>query len=329
MSRSSHHMQYDILADWNLNTSCNFNCLYCCIDTRQRNIHGSNDIQKIVSSFNSFGKIWLIHMSGGEPFLHPYFINLCKGLTDKNFISINTNLSSNLVYDFCQAIDPARVSFVHCSLHISEREKKGLVDDFIEKVKLLDNSGFKVYVTQVMVPPIIQRFHEIFAFFKRKGILIRPKNLKHRYRFQEYPQSYTKEEKEIILHFIDLIAEEDRHSGISLGHIDPDIDRLWIDGYASFRGLPCAAGKEFVFINVEGNIRRCNSDQKILGNIHLGRMELFEVDMPCRTKICICPYYGFTFSKGQAKTVHLKDRIKYLRRSASFVQRFITGEKYE
>ena len=135
--------KFDVIADWALNKVCNFSCPYCFVPAKEKRetAKKGHDVQEIVSAFDNSGKIWLVHMSGGEPFLHPDFIGLCKGLTEKHYISVNTNLSSSLVYDFCDHIDPEKVSFVHCSLHIIEREKKNLVNDFMEKVKVAPKGG--------------------------------------------------------------------------------------------------------------------------------------------------------------------------------------------
>ncbi len=275
-------------------------------DRRERTYKG-NDVQRIINSFNNSGKIWLVHMTGGEPFLHPDFIDLCKGLTENHCISLNTNLSSQLVHAFCENVDPGRVSFVHCSLHITERENQFLLSDFVEKVNALERSGFIVYVTQVMWPPIVGRFKNLFNFFETKGILIRPKIFRGNYRWRGYPPHYTSEEIDTILAFMKLVDTADRESTKSKRHINPDLDRLWIDGYVSLMGILCSAGSKFVKIDFDGTITRCQSDRTNLGNIYQGNFKFFENEYPCRAKICCCPYYGFTFASGKHKIV--KSRI--------------------
>jgi MoaA/NifB/PqqE/SkfB family radical SAM enzyme len=242
-------------------------------------------------------------MSGGEPFFHPDFIDLCKGLTKKHCISLNTNLSNQLVYDFCENIDPKKVSFVHCSLHITERENQKLINDFVEKVNALEHSGFIVQVTQVMWPPIVNKFEQLFDFFQTKGILVRPKIFRGGYRGREYPQHYARAEKDTILSYMKLSADADRQSGKTKGHINPDLDRQWIDGYVSFKGMPCSAGSKFVKIDFDGTIKRCQSDPMNLGNIFRGEFELLEHAPLCKARICRCPYFGFIFASGKHKIV--------------------------
>jgi MoaA/NifB/PqqE/SkfB family radical SAM enzyme len=302
-------MKFDLIADWALNKFCNFSCPYCYVSLKDRReaAYKGRDAQKIINAFNGSGKIWLIHMSGGEPFLHPDFIDLCKGLTENHFISVNTNLSSRIVYNFCECIDPKKVSFVHCSLHSTERETPELIHDFKEKVRALARAGFTVFITQVMWPPVVDRFNQISALFRKEGMLVRPKLFRGYYKWKEYPESYSEREKGAILHFMKEIEEADSQQDKATGHINPDLDKRWINGYVSFKGMPCLAGVEFVAIDFYGDIKRCQSDPAKLGNIYRGEFNLFENARPCKARICGCPYYGFIFASGKHEIV--KNRI--------------------
>ena len=163
--------RYDLYSTWELNRFCNFRCPYChpLIRATRNNIFlkGHDNIAKIVEAFNKTQKIWLVHMTGGEPFMHPNFIELCQGLAEQHYISINTNLSSDLVYDFREKIRRSRVKFIDCSLHITERERLGLKDDFIKKFVLLKDHNYRIFVHEVMWPPILDRFEEIYNLQRR------------------------------------------------------------------------------------------------------------------------------------------------------------------
>jgi MoaA/NifB/PqqE/SkfB family radical SAM enzyme len=310
-------MKFDVIADWTLNTFCNFSCPYCYVPRKDRR-HPANrghHAQEMVSALNTSQKTWLVHMSGGEPFFYHGFLDLCQGITEKHYISLNTNLSLPSVYAFCEKLDPERVSFVHCSLHITERVNPTQLSDFADKIHALESAGFLVYATQVMWPPIVGEFKRVFDFFQTKGIVIRPKVFKGYYRWREYPGSYTGEEKNTILTFMNLSDEADERTGRMKGHINPDMDRRCIDGYISFRGMPCSAGSKFVIINCDGTVRRCHSDPAPLGNINRGEFNLLKKVLPCKAKICGCPYYGFSFASGKHKVV--KSRVPL------FIQRML------
>ena len=112
-------MKYDIFANWRINLLCNFRCEYCfysvfIVDRKKQTINTDDEynIEKIVEGFNKTGLTWLVYISGGEPFLQPDFLELCRGLTEKHYISINTNLSTRNIYDFAKHINPEKVTFM-------------------------------------------------------------------------------------------------------------------------------------------------------------------------------------------------------------------------
>ena len=57
-----------------------------------------------------------------------------------------------------------------------------------------------------------------------------------------------------------LNDDADRQTGKTKGHINPDLDRQWVDGYVSFMGLPCSAGSKFVKVkNPAAETTGCNN----------------------------------------------------------------------
>lgn len=310
---------YDIIADWGINKFCNFRCEYCFIQNsaKQNSIYKGHDITKIINGFNKFGKIFWIHMSGGEPFLQPNFVELCEMLTKKHYISINTNLSMKNIYEFAERIDPKRVILINCSLHFNERERKNLVNDFIEKYHYLTDKGFNIYATQVLYPPILQRFDDIFRFFKENGIILIPKVFIGMYRYKYYPQEYTKEDRSKILKYIMASSESSKELG-ERSEIHqfcrPDIlEKELIYGDLSFKGLPCGAGKDLVAIEYNGDIIRCAGERTKIGNLFEGKINLFKDAKFCSARICPCPYHGLVYAKGKPEIVKvsIKDMMVY------------------
>src|SRR6266581_3924392 len=84
---------YDIEADWILMSTCNYRCVYCFWDTEAlgRKIAPPAHVQQLASFFDNSSLTWLLHLTGGEPFHYPQFVELCQLLTRNHFISINTN----------------------------------------------------------------------------------------------------------------------------------------------------------------------------------------------------------------------------------------------
>lgn len=294
--------KYDITADWIMNLFCNFNCEYCFTSPKNRkNIKYIKppNINKIIDFFNKTNLKFLIHMTGGEPFLYHNFIRLCEELTKKHYISINTNLTTNFIYDFAKKINPKKVEFIHCSLHISEREKLNLKEDFIKKFKTLENAGFNIFTTQIMHPKNFKEFDKTFKYFKDKGIIIYPKVFRGEFNKRQYPQAYNKEEKEKLNELKKLYKTwEIKNKNIFLA-----LNKESFNGESSFKDSLCSAGRKFIVIEYNGTIKRCHSENKYLGNLFKGKIKLLNKDKPCISEICQCPYDGLTFSHGNPKII--------------------------
>lgn len=306
-------MKYDILADWQINTFCNFKCEYClarCLMDLNSQQNG-NDIHKIIKGFDASGLIWWIHMSGGEPFFQPNFVELCRGL-DKHFISVNTNLSTKNVNDFAENVNPEKVAFVHCSLHFDERKRLNLIEDFLDKYNLLKRKGFSIYATQVMYPPLVRQFDGIFDSFREKGVILRPKVFRGYHDEKRYPESYTEKERNRILKYSNL--SEDLAVLSLETQIDPNLERYFIKGDLSFKGYLCNAGKDFVVITYDGDVIRCHGEHTKMGNIFEGGIKLFRKPKPCSSEFCPCPYYGLKYSERKYRTTectqNIMDKIK-------------------
>ena len=68
-----------------------------------------------------------------------------------------------------------QVRSINCNIHIQERIRLNLMEDFIKKYHLLKDKGFFVIASYVTYPPLIKRLARDYAFFKSRGIIIRPK----------------------------------------------------------------------------------------------------------------------------------------------------------
>jgi MoaA/NifB/PqqE/SkfB family radical SAM enzyme len=210
---------------------------------------------------------WTMGLTGGEPFLYPEFVELCKTITQAYRISIDTNLSMpSLVKEFSEAIDPRKVDYVYASTHVLERERRNGLDDFLDNVLLLRNKDFKIIVNYVFHPLVFDRFEGDYELFKSKGIRLEPKALKGEYEGKVYPKAYSSREKRLLL----------KHN--------PMADRA-----APFvsKGLKCNAGKRFALLKMDGTVVRCTADKTELGSIFRG-LHLNQSAEPCSVSVCPC-----------------------------------------
>ncbi|MBN1571077.1 MAG: radical SAM protein [Acidobacteria bacterium] len=312
MIRKNLTIQYDILADWLINAYCNYACEYCPqvrTKSHRKKSAGRTDIDAMADFFDSTNLTWLIHMSGGEPFLHPEFVSLCRLLTKNHYISVNSNISLKALDAFMRSMDPARVAFIHASLHYYERIKRQSLSGFLHAMHETKAAGFPAYVTQVFYPPLVEEFGEIFSYFHRNGIIVHPKIFRGFYRGRLYPQEYSERDRRVFAEFYDRASSMDE---LPATHINPDHDIKSLQGFLSFKGSSCLAGNRYVRIDYEGNIYRCSMAGSAIGNIFQKKFARFAGAEICPYRICPCSYFGLEFADGQPKTVKIGPLVKRL-----------------
>ena len=284
--------QGEFMVSWFTNNLCNFSCAYCGNHSKEHPSVGKYSIEHITESFKAFGHSGHIIMSGGEPFLFPSFVELCKSLTKDNYISINTNLSARNVPDFAASINPEKVVMINAGIHLDFRKSKNInIDDFIINYKLFQDKGFNIVASYVVKPEQIGNLAKDINFLKSLGINnISAKSFRGVSMEKNYPQSYTKDEIKQI--------EKYMHEQIDM----PEYLQFY-----NYKGRKCSAGKDFFSISPAGDVRRCFSDETSYGNIFENTFKPLEKEIKCTKEECICPFPGMIYSK---KTPDIFVRMK-------------------
>jgi MoaA/NifB/PqqE/SkfB family radical SAM enzyme len=256
--------------DWHLTNRCNFYCEYCHPQIRMvlnRKHLTEPTPELVVQRFDELGKVCLVHMSGGEPFMFPGFVALCEGLSKRNFISINTNLASTDVEDFATRVPPARVAKIVAAIHMPERELRGLeLEDYARNYRTLRSGGFDVVALYVLYPPLLERLAEDLKKLRSLGVdHVRAKVFKGVHAGTRYPEGYTEEQKALIL----------ANSG------EYPFNRPYMDGMLAFPGQECAAGMTSFKVTVTGDVRRCASVRAGYGNLYDGTFQPAASPTPC------------------------------------------------
>ncbi|AGW14078.1 radical SAM protein [Megalodesulfovibrio gigas] len=251
---------------WNMTRRCNFQCRYCYFPHEAAPVEPVVPAGVLLDFLDATGEEWVVGMTGGEPFLYPDFVDLCHELSLRHRISIDTNLSiSRLVRDFADRVDPARVHDLYIALHIEERRRKGLVDAFVEDIRLLLERGFHLTVNYVVHPQLVPEFRKDREWFGARGVPITPRPFKGFFDGQEYPNAYNAEARAVFAEF--------PRAGRKMAF--------------NFQGVPCRGGRTLLRLEPDGQLYRCSGEKRDLGNM-LTTPRRLDTDEPCRARRCPC-----------------------------------------
>jgi len=183
---------------------CNFRCLYCI-----QKIHGSipnydllpgklwvdklNSIEgRQKARFLQRTKVKKLAIIGGEPAIHPDFLEILNGLDNHWMIVVTSNLSAPIFSNFDlflkQIKRKKRLKF-NLSFHPSFAK----IEDFISKVIALKRSGIRVHhVFYVAYPPDNEKqAKDIKKEFAKKGLNLQLQRYTGFYKGELYPKEKT------------------------------------------------------------------------------------------------------------------------------------------
>lgn len=292
--------RYEIEADWVINDFCNYSCDYCFFhSTKENKFVGRFSSKDYLNFFDSTGKIWLFHITGGEPLFYPKFSEFCRDLTKTHYLALNSNLASNEIFKFVDLVDPVKVEYIHCGVHPEQRESHDGEQKLFEKMKVLLYAGFPLFASVVMKPTIFERFERLLRLFTTIGVPLLPKVIRGNYLGQPYPESYSSEERKKIKEFAEIAEEIGKKSPWrpfrNNPTINPLLDKYFLDGFPDFRGELCTAGMNFVRIKPDGSVFRCGKKSP-LGNLIEQKIDFYPDAKPCNDTAC--PYICIRYSHG-------------------------------
>jgi len=263
---------------WDIHYACNYRCSYCFFAKEWDVKAKENRYPDLVrwkeiwdDIFERYGS-GHIHVSGGEPFTYPSFIDLVAYLTEKHTVEFDTNLSFD-VLEFISKVKPGRVKFA-TAFH----PELVSIDSYLKKALRLKKEGFDIGINYVAYPPQLDRMKKYKAAFGRHHISFDIMPFRGEYQGRIYPKEYIAGEKE-------LIKNCDSNLAISTRMLD------WYDkDKTSRKGQLCRMGQMYTKIHPNGDAYRCCyiDDRGKLGNLIDGTFSLWEEARPCEYIECPC-----------------------------------------
>jgi organic radical activating enzyme len=283
---------------WQLTTACTYACEYC-----PKELHTGQSIEIDLIEFRKFLNMFsdrniVLTITGGEPTIHPQFLEIAKLLKELNVKTVvDSNLSrttrfykevAGLIDNWCVTLHPSQHSLD------------------IEKIKVLAESSFTV--VYVMMDPlywnIAHRWWNDLKFVENiKLSVLKPVD---NWAGATYRGVFTKEQQDFLNTTLSLytfsderIAEmkpkykwlSDLGSTVHYNNGSKDMldaDALMKQGLNKFKGWSCNAGDEVIVLSNTGNVSLATCGVANLG--HWSSVNINDIKEPviCPRDYCHC-----------------------------------------
>lgn len=276
---------------WQITTACTYSCVYC-----PKELHTGSSKEINLSELETFldklqHREFTVNFTGGEPTIHPQFLDILKVLKRRGIkIISDTNLSRSLRYyeEAGPLVDNWCVT-LHPSEHVLD----------VEKIKALANVSYTV--VYVMMDPrhweLAKSWWDLLQNIPRlKLIVLKPLS---NWSDSGWYYNYTEEQQEFFntTKPVYTFSEEDfenlseqyawlKELGSKVTwsdnkETDLDIDQLMKEDLHKFKGWHCEAGNEVIVLEPG-----CDVSLATCGTRHLGHWTKFDPSMLEHSFIC-------------------------------------------
>jgi MoaA/NifB/PqqE/SkfB family radical SAM enzyme len=274
--------QGSVKIEWNLGKRCNYDCSYC-----PSSIHDNSSphtdieiLKKTVDKLMTLGKPVRLSFTGGEPCVHPKFLELVKYCKHKGITWVSVTTNGTLPYEFYAALEADQIVF---SIHLEYDWKR--VFNTVESVVDLTN---KKVIAQIMAH---HDYMDAVVELRAKCLLAHIPNTVRRIRWTEGDRDlfddmrYNPNDLELLKEMESTVQGNCVVDDTQIIHAN-DVIKLHLNKYKDWT---CNAGIESLMINWDGEVHRatCRVGGS-LGNIYKDTF-LQPVDpVACDRNFCTC-----------------------------------------
>jgi len=247
---------------------CNYRCFYCVAKGHNNEPVQDLEIDKIEQIYKGIHAdliVTQLECGGGEPTVHPQFPDLIRLASKYGAVSFPSNNSQNP--ERWLPKETAKRILVRSALH-PESESEERLERYLRYARFLMDAGCSFTATFISHPTRIAKIPEYRKRFSEFGISLVPVPFIGEYEGRSYPHAHTQEERQ-------LLGLQDDNTPW-LRRIQPHANRI-----RNFRGIPCLAGAQSLYITGKGDLRRCTYDLRKLDRP-------LEKAQPCGVKSCGC-----------------------------------------
>jgi MoaA/NifB/PqqE/SkfB family radical SAM enzyme len=241
---------------------CNYRCEYCVARNAEEPVsrHCLERLRAIYEASRNALMVTALECGASEPAMHPQIREIMSLAAEYGIISMPTNNSIPPERWLPTAVGPRLL--IRAALHPRGEEH---LPRFLENLLRARAQGARVMVIFVAHPGRFGKIGRYRDFFRQHQIPVWLTLFSGSFQGRAYPQSYTPEQIEFM--------QVDQNWWYT--RLYPEIR------CRDFSGIPCLAGWKSLFIDPDGNLRRCLYDPKVLPT-PLSRA------VPCRVGNCGC-----------------------------------------
>ena len=163
---------------WNMTRTCNLNCVHCY--SQSKNLQYNNELtleegKAFIDDISSFGSPVML-FSGGEPLMHPNFLDLCFYAKSKGMRAVISTNGTLITKELAKELKKVGLSYVGISLdglesvHDRFRGKKGAFREAIEGINYAKEAGIKVGLRFTINKRNAQEIPGIFKLLEEENI---------------------------------------------------------------------------------------------------------------------------------------------------------------
>jgi len=254
--------------EWQLQDACTFNCEYC-LEVK----NATQSRQPFSLTTAEYADFWqYVHakygsgnivITGGEPLLHPHFLDICNKISAYHRVTIRTNMSNDWQRFF--ELDSSKVA-VEASFHPAFSDPA----TFLKNCSTLKKKGFALTIHCLAHPLFAARLPAFMERCADAGLTAVMTAFWGTYNQKKYPDGYTHEEFNILQPYL---GTKERICYNLRGE--------------SPYGKLCNAGFKSAHIDSDGTITRCcYAPQEVMGNMRDRSIKLFSEPRACNQEFC-------------------------------------------
>ncbi len=163
---------------WNMTRTCNLNCVHCY--SQSKNLQYNNELtleegKAFIDDISAFGSPVML-FSGGEPLMHPHFLDLCFYAKSKGMRAVISTNGTLITKELASELKKVGLSYVGISLdgleavHDRFRGKKGAFGEALEGINHAKEAGIKVGLRFTVNKRNAQEIPGIFKLLEEENI---------------------------------------------------------------------------------------------------------------------------------------------------------------